>query len=381
MKSILITLFVLIFTVESNFAQVENISVNSRILNDSRELKLQLPRNYDMYSKRTYPLIFVFDGHYLFEPVAGIVDYLSYWEEIPEAFVVGINQTNSRIEDGRYDEADFLPVGSGASFFDFIQLEVMKYLKENYNIGDFSVVIGHDYMANFANFYLFSNKREFQGFINLSPDIPEGFMGFIKQGLQSSKNKLWYSLSTSEEDIEFLKQKTKKLNEILSEIDNKSVTISYKMFDSGNHYTFVVNALPYNLLEIFSPYTPIDNKEYQLLKEAEDPNQYLINKYNEINTLYDLEKKVRISDIMLVDKLIKEKEAWELYEGLAKIAQKEHPETLLYDYFSGRFFQKMGDPKRAIKAYQAAYSYEEAGGITKDMVVEEAARLKDIFGY
>ncbi len=362
-------------------AQVQNIAVNSKILNDSRQIKVQLPRNYNERSNKTYPLIFVFDAHYLFEPVAGVVDYLSYWEEIPEAFVVGINQTKSRMEDGRYDDADFLPVGSGASFFDFIQLEVMKYVKENYNIGNFSVVIGHDYMANFANLYLFSKKTEFQGFINLSPDIPEGFMPYIKEGLQNSKQKLWYSLTTAEDDIPFLKEKTKKLSEMLSDIDNEAVNVSYKMFESGNHYTFVVNALPYNLMEIFSPYTPIDQSEYELLSKAEDPVEYLKNKYEEINKLYDLNEKIRISDIMQVDKLIIEKEAWEHYEGLAKVAQKEHPETLLYDYFLGRFFQKAGDPKKAIKAYQSAYSYEEAGGITKDMVLDEAARLKDIFGY
>jgi predicted alpha/beta superfamily hydrolase len=381
MNKYVLTAICAIMAFNFGISQIENISVNSRILNDSRQIKVQLPRNYDGNSSKTYPLIFVFDGHYLFEPVAGIVDYLSYWEEIPEAFVVGINQANNRIDDGRFDTADFLPVASGARFFDFIQLEVMKYLKENFNIGDFSVVVGHDYMANFANFYLFSKKSEFQGFINLSPDIPEGFMPYIKEGLQSSKEKLWYSISSAKDDVPFLKEKTIQLNEIISEVDNEFVTISYKMFDSGNHYTFVVNALPFNLLEIFSPYTPIEKTEYVLLSKAEDPNEYLIKKYEEINALYDLEEKIRISDIMQVDRLIKEKEAWEFYEGLARIAQKQHPETLLYEYFIGRYHQKMGNPKKAIKAYQTAYSYEEAGGITKDMVLEEAARLKDIFGY
>jgi predicted alpha/beta superfamily hydrolase len=381
MKNIFLAVIISIMAVPLANAQVENISVNSRLLGESRQIKIQLPRNYDGESNKTYPLIFVFDGHYLFEPVAGIVDYLSYWEEIPEAFVVGIKQEGSRIKDGKYDTADFLPVGTGASFFDFIQIEVMKYLKDNYNLGDFSVAIGHDYMANFINFYLFSKKSEFQGFINLSPDIPEGFMPFIKQGLQSSQDRLWYSISTSNDDIAFLKEKTDKLNQTISSIENEMVTVSYKMFETGNHYTFVVNALPFNLMEIFAPYTPITASEYKILSEAEDPVEYLTKKYEEINDLYDINKTIRISDIMQVEKLIKENESWDFYEGLAKIAKKQHPETLLYDYFLGRYFQKMGNPKKAIKAYQTAYSYEEAGGITKDMVLDEAERLKDIFGY
>lgn len=381
MKTAFFTAILCLLTFYSGLSQIENISVNSRILGTSREIKIQIPRNYDADNNKTYPLIFVFDAHYLFEPVAGVVDYLSYWEEIPEAFVVGINQAKTRIKDGRYDTADFLPIGTGASFFDFIQVEVMDYLRDNYNIGDFSVVIGHDYMANFANFYLFSKKSEFQGFINLSPDIPDGFMPYIKDGLKNSREKLWYSLSTAKNDVPFLKEKTKKLSESISDIDNKMVTISYKMFEDGNHYTFVVKALPFNLMEIFGPYTPIDNTEYKALSEAEDPVSFLIEKYDEINTLYDINKKIRISDIMQVDKLIKENESWEYYKGLAQIAKKQHPETLLNEYFTGRYFQKTGNPKKAIKAYQTAYSYKEAGGITKDMLLDEAARLKDLFGY
>ena len=40
--------------------------------------------------KKHIPLILVLDGDYLFEPFSGCVDYLSYWDEIPEAIVVGI---------------------------------------------------------------------------------------------------------------------------------------------------------------------------------------------------------------------------------------------------------------------------------------------------
>lgn len=380
MKNIFFAVFLVLMTMTSANAQIQNISVNSRILGTSRELKIQIPRNYDPDNNKTYPLIFVFDGHYLFEPVAGVVDYLSYWEEIPEAFVVGINQAETRINDGRYDAGDFLPIGSGASFFDFIQIEVIAYLKDNYNLGNFSVAIGHDYMANFINFYLFSKKSEFQGFINLSPDIPEGFMPYIKEGLKNSSDKLWYSLSTAEDDVPILKEKTKALSDLISEIENEKVTISYKLFEDGNHYTFVVKALPFNLMEIFAPYTPINDSEYKIMSEAENPVDYLINKYEEINKLYDINKNIRISDIMKVDKLIKEQESWENYEGLAKIVKKQHPETLLYDYFIGRFFENTGNIQRAIKAYKTAYSYKEAGGITKDMLLEDAARLKDLFG-
>jgi len=382
MKAIVLTPLIVLISFNISHAQIENIFVKSRILDGDRGIKIQPPRNYDYNSKKVYPLIIVFDGDYLFEPVAGIVDYLSYWEEIPEAFVVGITQSGHRLEDGKYDTTDFLPISTGAQFFDFIQLEVMKYLNENYNIGNFKIAVGHDYMANFINFFLFSSQSKFQGYINLSPDIPDGFIPFIKDNLQESKQRIWYSLTTGSNDLKFLKEKTKRIYDSFSEIENELVTLSYKSFENSNHYSFVVNALPFALQEMFEPYTPIDDTEYSSkLSNAEDPVEYLTGKYNDINTLYGLDIKIRIADIMKVSKFITEKERWESYEDLAKIAKRHYPETLLTDYFLGRYYQEIGKPKRAIKAYQAGYAYEEAGGITKDMMLDEAARLKDIFGY
>jgi len=363
-------------------AQIEYIRVNSNILNETREIKLQQPRNYDVGGQKTYPLIFVFDGDYLFENVAGVVDYLSYWEEIPEAFVVGINQVGHRMDDGKYDKKDFLPVGTGAQFYDFIIFEVLDYLKEQYNIGNFSVAIGHDYMANFMNLYMFSEQNIFQGYINLSPDIPDGLMPYIKEYLQNTKNKIWYSLSTGSDDLAFLKQKTEDLYKSFSEIENELVTVSFKSFENTNHYTFVNYALPFSLTQIFQPYTPIDNTEYESkLSIANNPVEYLFKKYELINSLYDIDKPIRISDIMRVSKLIEDKKTWDLYQDLSRIAKKNHPETLLTDYFQARYFQEIGNPRKAIKAYQAGYSYTEAGGITKEMMLDKAAELKDIFGY
>lgn len=382
MKNKLLITALCLLSFLSGLAQIENISVRSRILEDSRGIKVQLPRNYDYSSNKKYPLIIVFDGDYLFEPVAGTVDYLSYWEEIPEAFVVGVTQAGKRIDDGRYDASDFLPISTGARFFDFTQLELMKYLNENYKIGNLKIAVGHDYMANFINFFLFSTKTEFQGYINLSPDIPDGFIPFIKDHLQNSKERIWYSLTTGSDDLKFLKEKTKSIYDSFSDIDNELISVSYKSFQDSNHYTFVVNALPFALQQMFKPYTPINESEYtQSLSKAKNPIDYLTNKYNEINTLYGLDIKIRIPDIMQVSRFITEKELWESYKELSKVAKQNYSETLLPDYFLARYFQEIGEPKKAIKAYQSGFMYEEAGGITKDMMLDEAARLKDIFGY
>jgi len=200
MRLFLLSIIFLVITIHEGVSQTEYIEVNSSILKEKRQIKLQLPRNYNN-SEKQYPVIIVLDGDYLFEPFAGNVDYLSYWEIIPESIVVGINQSGHREKDGKIDPESELPEASGADFFEFIGYEVLKYIDDNYRTTPFTIVAGLDYMANFSNFYLLKENPLFSGYINLSPDVTPKLPERIKGKLDKVDQKIWYYLSRSENDI------------------------------------------------------------------------------------------------------------------------------------------------------------------------------------
>ncbi|WP_313791190.1 alpha/beta hydrolase-fold protein [Lacinutrix neustonica] len=79
----LIYLFTLCLSVQFLSAQVIYKEFNSEKLGGPRELKIQLPRSYDS-SEKSYPIIVVLDGDYMFEIVSANVDYAAYWEDIPK---------------------------------------------------------------------------------------------------------------------------------------------------------------------------------------------------------------------------------------------------------------------------------------------------------
>jgi len=108
MRSIIVFFF-FIFTSHLLQAQVIYEPYDSYKLGETRELKIQLPRGYDKNDKKTYPLFVVFDGDYMFEAVAGNVDYFSYWEDMPDAIVVGVNQEEKRYDDCMYSGQNALP--------------------------------------------------------------------------------------------------------------------------------------------------------------------------------------------------------------------------------------------------------------------------------
>ena len=127
--------------IDSLYTKRINDTILSKILNQNRSIDIQLPRSYDNDLEKKYPLMIVLDGDYMFNLVSGSVDYLSYWGDIPENIVVGINQINSRFQDTSVlDNVSALPISSTALFFDFISNELIDYLEKEYRISEFKII-------------------------------------------------------------------------------------------------------------------------------------------------------------------------------------------------------------------------------------------------
>ena len=191
MKPLLIVLMAFLMPI-SHFAQIKYESLPSQKLGETRQIKIQLPRNYEKNTEKRYPVMVVLDGDYLFEPVSGMVDYYSYWEDAPEMIVVGINQDGLRTEDTQYSETNFLPIDKGAKFFEFIGMELLAQLDQKYRTANFRIIVGHDFTANFINYYLFKSPPLFNGYINLSPGLAPMMAERIPERIPSIESKTFY---------------------------------------------------------------------------------------------------------------------------------------------------------------------------------------------
>lgn len=364
-------------------AQTVYETLKSSKLGEERELKIQLPRNYDKNKEKSYPVLIVLDGDYLFEPVAGNVDFYSYWEEIPEMIVVGINQSNSRDSDALYDEQNFLPSETGAKFFEFLGMELMTYLDAQYRTAPFRVIMGHDYTSNFINYYLFKENPLFQGYINISPDLAPEMANRVTAALTASETKIWYYLATAEEDIPKLKDDIISFDNQLKNIKNENVKYNFNNFPEGSHYTLAGNAIPQAIEQIFEVYRPISIFDYNrtLLQTSVSAYDYLVEKYDLIKVLYHVDKQIRINDFMAVYNAIEKTEKWEELHDLSKLAEKHYPKTMLASYFDARFEEETGNPKKAMRSYQNGYGQEPIAFLTTDFMLEKADKIKKDFGY
>ena len=366
-----------------NYAQIKYESLSSQKLGETRQIKIQLPRNYEENKDKRYPVVVVLDGDYLFEPVAGMVDYYSYWEDVPEMIVVGINQDGIRMEDTSYAENNFLPNGKGAKFFEFIGMELLAQLDQEYRTANFRIIVGHDFTSNFINYYLLKQNPVFQGYINLSPDLAPEMANRVTNALNTAESKKWFYMATSSDDIPSLKKNILSFDNQLKTIENDIVTYKFENFQDETHYSLVGKAIPSAIASMFEIYRPISTKDYNeiLLQTSVSPTEYLAEKYNSIEELYGLKRKISINDFMAIYNAIEKTRNWEDYKELYKMAFENYPGTMLGTFFEARYEEETGSPKKAMRIYQNAYGQEKIAFLDSDFMLEKADAIKKDFGY
>ena len=262
-KLLLILFFISSVTLYSQETDsIRNNTIYDKIYSDKlsaeREITIQLPRDYNLDEEKRYPVFIVFDGDYLFEIVSGNVDYMSFWGDIPEAIVVGINQIDSRYNDTSVvDNINFTPISSTANFFEFVSQELIPYINKNYRTTNFRVAVGHERTANFINFFLIKKVPIMNGYIAVSPKYTKKMKEYLAQYLISSSQNIYYYLSTSNEDFQSISEDVLDFNQRLDSLNNENIHYKFQNLVIPSHYTLPAYTIPYSIENMFSIYKAV----------------------------------------------------------------------------------------------------------------------------
>ena len=372
-------LFAVCFLTISHYAQAIYETFDSTILGERRDIKIQLPRNYNPENKRSYPLVLVLDGDYLFEPVAGNIDYQAYWEDIPDCIVVGVSQSLTREDDFYYDKDTNFPLHEGADFYEFVAQELLPYVEDSYSATNFRIIVGHDLGANFMNYYLFKDEPLFRAYVALSPDFAPKMVDRLQQRLAIVNQETFYYMATADADVSTLRTAINECNAKLITIENPKLHYKFDSFADANHYSLVGRGIPKALNEIFALYKPINRKEYneKVLTFEGSPFDYLEKKYEDIEFFYGFEKKLIENDIRAIAAASNKKNDIESLENLARKVKREFPESMLSAYYMGMFHEKEGNYKRALQRYKSGLLLEPSQYIDKEIMLEKMYDIQD----
>jgi uncharacterized protein len=375
------TLLLLLFSA-TVFSQKTTESFVSSKLKESREITIGLPLSYEKNPTKQYPILILLDGDYLFDPFFGALSYGAYWDDLPETIVIGISQNNNeeRIDDSNYDDLNGVPAEKGARFFEFIGGELLPYIEKKYRVAPFRMIAGHDTTAGYLNFFLYKDNPIFNAYISLNPELVPEMETRIPENFSKLKQPIFYYQSTAEGDLKELLESVKKLDENIKLVVNPIVNYKYDQFKGASHYSSVLYSIPSALYQIFDCYKPISMTEYteKIAVLQNGYVKYLTDKYDGIQKTLGFKVPIRVTDFKAIEAAIIKNKAYPELEKLAEIAKKTYPKSMLPDYEMGMMYEKLGDSKKAAKAYQKATQLEEIGDLNKDMMFEKLDEMQSL---
>lgn len=378
-----ITFVITLLVVTLSYAQLSIEEFDSFKLNEKRKVSLFVPENYSKDKK--YPLVVVLDADYLFDVVVANTQYYSYFDEMPESIVVGIHSSKqtSRSEEFATDEISGLPKEKASNFFEFLAGELIPQLQKKYSIANFKTIVGHGKTANFINYFLLKEQPIFDAYISLSPELAEQMDFYIPKKLSSISSMKFYYLATSAADEKINREGAIALHTSLIKLGKSNVNYYFSDFEKANHSSVASYGLPVAFERIFSIYKPISPEEYRekILVYERPVFEYLTEKYTTIEELFGFSKKATLNDIMAIYAASLKKEDNVSLEKLGELCRKLYPETILGHYFLGEYFEKIGEPKKALRSYQTAFTLEPIDFVTRDIVHEKIEAIKRDFGW
>lgn len=377
----ILTLIALLLGMGTN-AQATLEVFESIKLQEKRDVSYYIPETYD--KKEKYTLILVLDAEYLFDQVVANAKFYSKFHGMPEAIVIGVNQSNYnlRYQDCAFEPYDGLPSERGKLFFEFLGMELIPYIESKYNTTPFKMFVGYDITANFGNFYLFKEESLFNAYVSISPTLAPEMTTRIPDRLAAMNKKIFYQLILEGEQEENASD-ILALNKSLQEIDSENLYYFFDEYPNADHISVATYGIGKAFDNIFGMFKPISPKEYRekILTSNEPVFKYLEDKQNYISELFGFNNTTSLNDIMAIYAASRKKGDFESLKPLSALCKKEYPETMLGFYFEAEYYEQLGEPKKALRTFEKSFAMSEIDFLTKDMALEKIRALKADFGY
>ncbi|MDF2190334.1 alpha/beta hydrolase-fold protein [Paraflavitalea sp. CAU 1676] len=274
-------------------------TIQSVSLNAKRTIKIYLPDDFKPADK--YPVIYVLDENWMFEPVVSDVAKLLDFDVIPKCIVVGINSPN-RSNDLTPNLNTGAFTGSNKKFNDYLTKEVPEHITRKYSAPVFSILVGHSDGATFAQNAMTANPAAFRGVICLSQNL---FGNELEQYINYSKepfpNNNYYFVASGTRDATSRLRSGMKLDSLFRTNSNPCLKVKHEVYEA-DHSGVAGMGLANGLGFIFSDYYQPNGWDRRLADSLrsihKDPTVLIESTLERINKIYGTDAKADRNAIM-----------------------------------------------------------------------------------
>jgi predicted alpha/beta superfamily hydrolase len=306
-KNILSTIFITFWisvTFGQNIARVENVKIQSKSLNQEREILIYTPVDYDRRVNEYFNVIYVFDSQNreFFDYTSSIISFLT--NKNKSFIVVGITSPyNEKLDYGRNN--DLLPVletknsidrigknyGNADNFFDFVSTEIIPYVDSHYRTLNNKIVVGHSFSATFVLNSFLNNPNLFNSYIAISPNMSLDNDKLANKLVNFDYSKIhkptFLYLSNANEGIEYWKEWIPTRDKVYSffnqTFDNGYLKVKINQFPENKHWNTFPPSLNKALDFYFNNIYDLQEKE---LSEEEYNVTIKVKVLNKTDTIY-----------------------------------------------------------------------------------------------
>ena len=277
----------------------QRIEMDSRILGEERALQILLPENYQADKTASYPVIYLIDGDYNFNAVAGVLDLLANkGQRIPDVILVGIADKGTQTY-RTYMTPDAISTlhdknvkGQANKFLSYLTDEVQPYIDKKYRTAKHSTIVGHSMGGLFVLNALIEKPSSFHNYVAISPSVWLDDNAIVKHAKEklaiTAKQPVSLFLSLGDEtqmgQYDFIN--------LLDLTQPAHLTWSFNHYPDENHNSVGIISLRESLKTLFDDWY-ISEKRLNTIKSSDD----IVNHYLQVMKKFSFQQSIPSASI------------------------------------------------------------------------------------
>lgn len=279
-------------------AQIDNIKINSKELNQKREILVYTPKNYTENQYSYYDVFYVFDSQNreFFDYTHSIISFLNDADKkfivvgIPSPYIEKLNYArnndllpypkNTAIKDfyGGY-------AGNANNFLSYVKNEVVPYIENHYRTLKHRTAIGHSLSASFVIYSLLNEPNLFDNCIAISPNfsfdkerLVDDLYHFDFSKLKTNKYLYLSNANEAENQKEWKLTREKVYSYLKDSLKTDKLKFTIKDFSNENHWSTFPPSLNFAIKYYFNTIFPeqqneLSTEEYEITINVKVPNK------------------------------------------------------------------------------------------------------------
>jgi predicted alpha/beta superfamily hydrolase len=346
----------------------EKVVIKSAVLDEDRTILIGFPKDYPT-SEEKYPVLYILDGEFFFQPAIGAVNFLSECSYIinnplPQMIIVGIvNVDRNRDYTPTYAPNQlgrlYYPTSGKADIFtEFLSAELIPYIDSEYRTQPYRILAGWSFGGLFTIHTFFEDPELFSAYLAISPSL------WWDQDMYVAKTD---SILSNRQLL------TRKLTVTIGALEGGDIGRAVRdgfiplMKDRlGTDYPFSVVEIP-DEGHSFVPYKAIYEGLASLYSDWRMPFEVINEGFEAVEIFHkNLSGKygyeINISEwayMNLINSLLSDKNYTEAKNVLNKY-MSDHPNSSWAQFYLGRIYERMNDFKSAKTYYQKAIDVEKS---------------------